>query len=68
MRMLVDFVHPDSAYMHLNAGVSGHPYSPHFIDQYENWYANRYQSLPFTRKAVESFSVSRLNLMPSGFE
>ena len=45
-------------------GESGHPLSPHYFDQNGLWRQGQYRALPFTRPAVESATVSRLELVP----
>jgi penicillin amidase len=46
-------------------GQSGHPLSPHYFDQNLLWRQGQYRSLPFTRRAVEAATASRLELVPS---
>lgn len=45
-------------------GQSGHPRSPHYFDQNRLWRHGQYRPLPFSRKAVEAATVSRLELVP----
>ena len=45
-------------------GQSGHPRSPHYFDQNGLWRQGRYRALPFSREAVESATVSQLELVP----
>jgi penicillin amidase len=45
-------------------GQSGHQLSPHYFDQNVMWRQREYRSLPFTRRAVEAATVSRLELVP----
>jgi penicillin amidase len=46
------------------AGQSGHPRSPHYFDQNRLWREGRYRPLAFTVKAVETATVSQLELTP----
>ena len=45
-------------------GQSGHPLSPHYFDQNGLWRQGNYRPLPFTRQAVESGTVSKMELAP----
>jgi penicillin amidase len=45
-------------------GQSGHPLSPHYFDQNGLWRQGQYRALPFTRPAIESATVSKLELVP----
>ena len=45
-------------------GQSGHPLSPHYFDQNSLWRQGSYRALPYTRKAVESATVSKMELVP----
>lgn len=45
-------------------GQSGHPLSPHYFDQNSLWRQGSYRPLPYTREAVESATVSTLELVP----
>jgi penicillin amidase len=45
-------------------GESGHPLSPHYFDQNGLWRQGQYRALPFTRPAIESATVSTLELVP----
>jgi penicillin amidase len=45
-------------------GNSGHPGSPHYRDQWENWTAGRLYELPLDRVGVEKSAPARLELHP----
>ncbi|MCM3878620.1 MAG: penicillin acylase family protein, partial [Vicinamibacterales bacterium] len=47
------------------AGQSGHPLSPHYFDQNALWRQSDYHPLPFTRGAVDTATVSTLELVPT---
>lgn len=54
LRMVVDFADLDRSLLVLPAGVSGHPLSRHFRDQWESYYAGRAYTLAFERVAVRN--------------
>ncbi len=43
---------------------SGHPGSPHYGDQLDDWLAGRYHYLPLDRQAAAESAVSRFRLTP----
>jgi penicillin amidase len=45
-------------------GQSGHPRSPHYFNQNRLWQQGRYRSLAFTLEAIETATVSQLELTP----
>lgn len=45
-------------------GQSGHPRSPHYFDQNPLWRQVQHRPLPFTREAVDSATVSQMQLVP----
>jgi penicillin amidase len=60
LRMVVDFADLDGAWFVLPTGVSGHPLSGHFKDQWEDYYVGRARRLAFDR--IEARRV--LNVLP----
>jgi penicillin G amidase len=63
-RQVIDLGDLDTSVGTHTVGQSGNPASPHFNDLYPLWSTGRYHPLPFTRGAVESAAVSKLNLLP----
>ncbi len=63
-RMILDLSDWDKSVMTNVPGESGDPASRHYSDLLEDWAAGKYHSMPFTRKAVETFTVERLRLLP----
>jgi penicillin amidase len=45
-------------------GQSGHAASPHYFDQNSLWREGRYHPFPFSRRAVDAATASRLELVP----
>ena len=65
MRMVVDLADLDrSTWVNLT-GTSGHPASPHYADQFDDWAAGRTFAWPFTPAAVDDAAVDRLTLRPA---
>jgi penicillin amidase len=64
-RLLVDFSAPDRIWAIQNAGNSGVPTSPHYADQFPDWLAGRYHTIPLDRAGVENDLESRLTLSSS---
>ena len=62
MRFVMDWSDPDAFTLNLTLGQSGHPLSPHFDDQLDDFLTGRPWTLPFSREAVSLGSVSRLTL------
>jgi penicillin amidase len=63
-RQVIDLGDLDASVGTHTVGQSGNPASPHFNDLYPLWSTGRYHPLPFTRGAVESAAVSKLDLLP----
>jgi penicillin G amidase len=63
-RQVIDLGDLDASVGTHTVGQSGNPASPHFSDLYPLWSTGRYHPLPFTRGAVESAAVSKLDLLP----
>jgi penicillin G amidase len=53
----------DQSQFSMPAGQSGHPASPHYLDQNEAWRTGGYRRLPWSRKAVEEAAVATLVLV-----
>jgi len=64
MRFVIDWSDPDSFTLNLTLGQSGHPLSPHFDDQLEDFFSGRPWTVPFSRERVQQRAVSTLNLVP----
>jgi penicillin amidase len=62
MRYVMDWADPDAFTLNLTLGQSGHPLSPHFDDQLDDFMDGTPWVLPFSRAAVEAGAVSRLLL------
>ena len=43
---------------------SGHPGSPHYRDQFQDWLAGQYHFLPLDRSEASRVAVASLNLEP----
>ncbi len=65
MRMVVDVGHFDSSTWVDFTGVSGHPVSPHYTDQLDNWQNGEPFAWSFGRKAVQAAQESELTLTPA---
>ena len=66
MRTILDASNWDSSRSIIPTGQSGHPFSPHYDDQIEQWANIEYHPMPFSRAAVEGAAVDRLVLNPAG--
>jgi len=64
MRFVMDWSDPDAFTLNLTLGQSGHPLSPHFDDQLDDFMAGRPWRVPFSRQQVEAGAASRLRLVP----
>jgi penicillin amidase len=53
-RSVIDLADLDQSVAVLAGGQSGHPASPHYLDQLELWRSGRARPAPWTRAAVES--------------
>ncbi|WP_221739771.1 penicillin acylase family protein [Arachnia propionica] len=65
MRMTVDLADLDAAHWSTSSGVSGHPLSKHYDDQFATWAAGGRHPWPFTREAIEATTKHRLVLRPA---
>ena len=63
-RLTVDFSDLDHTTLNLVLGQSGNPLSPWFMDQFNAWYHNTTQTLPFSQAAVQSTTTHTLTLTP----
>jgi penicillin amidase len=50
----------------ITTGQSGHPYSPHYDDQIEQWRDIEFKPMLWSREQVEAAAASRLVLSPPG--
>ena len=64
-RAVYDLADLDRSMGVLPTGQSGNPASPHWNDQAPLWEAGRLRPRPVTRPAVETATVSRLELVPA---
>jgi len=62
MRLVMDWSDPDAFTLNLTLGQSGHPLSPHFDDQLDDFLAGTPWTVPFSRDAVAGRTVSTLIL------
>ncbi|MFN8378780.1 MAG: penicillin acylase family protein [Anaerolineae bacterium] len=65
MRTILDASNWDNSRSIIPTGQSGHPFSPHYADQIEQWANIEYHPMPFSRAAVEAATVDRLVLNPA---
>ena len=65
MRMSVDMADVDNARWVISSGSSGHPWSPHVNDQFEDWAEGRMRPWPFRRESVEAAASHTLRLRPA---
>jgi penicillin amidase len=65
MRMIVDMANLDNSQTIITTGQSGHPFSPHYDDQIEQWANIEYHPMLFSREAVERGTAQRLLLVPA---
>lgn len=63
-RRVVDLANLDASVAILCGGQSGHPASPHYVDQVAKWRAGEVRPAPFTRSAVERQARYRQTLLP----
>ncbi len=64
MRMVVDLADLDASRWISLTGVSGHPASPHYVDQTGLWADGETLPWPHTRNAVEKAAEDELTLRP----
>ena len=65
MRMVVDLADLDASTWVNLTGTSGHPGSPHYDDQLDDWAEGRTFPWPFTAGATQDASADRLTLRPA---
>ena len=65
MRMTVDLADLDQAHWSISSGVSGHPLSKHYDDQFATWAEGGKYPWSFTREAIEATTKHRLVLRPA---
>lgn len=63
-RMTVNFADLDSSTLNIVAGESGQVFSPHYLDQWPEWYSGTTFVLPFSAEKVSAAAVHRLVLTP----
>jgi penicillin amidase len=64
-RMIADLSDPQGGLWAIDAGSeSGHPGSPHYDDQLEDWQSARYHYLPLKREGLKTGSNRKLLLKP----
>ncbi len=63
-REILDVGDWDRSVMTNVPGESGDPSSKHYADLLDDWAAGRYHPMPFSRKAVESFTDEKVILLP----
>ena len=63
-RLTVDLSDLDHTTLNLVLGQSGNPLSPWYMDQFNAWFHNTTQTLPFTPGAVQSSTTHTLTLTP----
>jgi penicillin G amidase len=64
MRFVADLSIFDNSLMEITTGESGEFQSPHYRDQFPEWFAGRGIGAPFTSSAEERVRVHRLFLLP----
>jgi penicillin amidase len=65
-RFLADMAEPDRAWGVNTAGNSGHPASPHYADQFQDWLAGRHHPLLMDRDDILAEAEGVLILAPGG--
>jgi penicillin amidase len=63
-REIIDLADWDRSVITNTPGESGDPESKHYDDLINDWSWGQYHQLPFSRKAVEAATESRLKLLP----
>jgi penicillin amidase len=66
MRMVVSLEDLDESRWVSLTGVSGHPFSDHYVDQTDLWAEGETLPWPFTAEAVEGAKEDELTLEPAG--
>jgi penicillin amidase len=65
MRQILDFAHPQSAYMVLPLGQSGQAMNAHYADQTALWLNGGYVTVVTDWEVIENAGMSRLELVPA---
>ena len=65
MRFVADLSNFDNSLMEIPAGESGQYASPHYRDQFPEWFAGQGIAAPFSEAAKEGVRAHRLILLPS---
>jgi penicillin amidase len=66
MRFVTDLSNFDNSLMEIPTGESGQYASPHYRDQFPEWFAGRGIAAPFSESAEEAARAHRLILLPAG--
>jgi penicillin amidase len=64
MRQIIDVTNWDAMWWVITTGESGQPLSAHYSDLVNVWRNTHYETLPFTRAAVEQAKANVLTLTP----
>ncbi|PIE27180.1 MAG: penicillin acylase family protein [Micrococcales bacterium] len=65
-RLVVDLADADGSTWVNLTGVSGHPWSGHYDDQFDAWRRGEQYSWPFTAQVVDAAAEDTLTLKPGG--
>jgi penicillin amidase len=65
MRSVSDLSNFDNSLMEIPTGESGQYASPHYRDQFPEWFAGRGIAAPFSESAEEATRAHRLTLLPA---
>jgi penicillin amidase len=68
MRMVVSLEDFDESRWVSLTGVSGHPFSDHYVDQTDLWAEGETLAWPFSAEAVEEAQADELTLVPAEAE
>ena len=64
-RMIADLADPSGGLWAIDAGSeSGHPGSPHYDDQLDDWVAARYHYVPLKREGLAGLTTAIVTLQP----
>jgi penicillin amidase len=64
-RLIADFAVPSPKLLAVDGqSQSGHPGSPHYSDQFDDWNSGRYHEIPLLREAASAAAVTTLRLLP----
>ena len=66
MRFVSDLSNFDNSLMEITTGESGQVASPHYRDQFPEWFEGRGIPAPFSEAAEEKLRAHRLTLVPAG--